>query len=336
MKTVICTRPYLGWNDLQSKELEIYAAPMNAINEPRLKNGMLAYDGMGTVMDEWGANNLKEMFRIKPDIFLFWVHFGSFNLKLLRELKKISPKTLFVHGNGNQVLGLHEVCWYIHQNRSVIDVVLTSTTDEKRHQLIRKWVKKTDVLYTFGFDPSLYSEPNGISYKYDCYFGGGDSVKENKKHGKYPPWSKFRHDLMHGLMVREHSMKVRGGGWSFGKLPGLKGVDYFRDMQQAKIILGTYHDDLERRYSKRTVYGGASGRLFMTRYIPEMEKDFTNYENIVWFKTLEEAFKLVDFYLKNGDKREKIAKQQRSHFIKYHSWEARLRDFEKIVRRLVK
>lgn len=116
--------------------------------------------------------------------------------------------------------------------------------------------------------------------------------------------------------------------------PGLHALEYFREIQKAKIVLGTYHYDLERYYTKRTVYGGASGRMMMTRYIPGMEKDFENHENIVWFHSIEEGLELIEYYLKNNEEREKIAKQTRDHFVKNHSWKARLRDFEGVMKRL--
>ena len=329
---VIVTRPE-AWAALKSEPLDVLHVDIGR----RLRNGQSAGDEMGSVATKSGAARLVRAFKKhRPDVFLFWVHFGTFGHELLEKLRGIAPDCVFVHGSGNHVLNEHKVCWYIHKYHREIDAVLTSTTDEKRKRLFAKWVKYVGTLYTYGFDPGLFKAPSAPP-SYDCFFGGGDSVSESKPNGRFK-FSKFRHDLVTEV-GRRHSLLLRGGGtWpeELGCKPGLRYVDYFREMQKAKIVLGTYHDNLERRYSKRTVYGGASGRLFMTRYIPGMELDFNRGEkNMVWFETVAEGLDLIRYYLDNSEEREAIAVKQRAHFVKHHSWEARLRDFERLVPELL-
>jgi len=66
-----------------------------------------------------------------------------------------------------------------------------------------------------------------------------------------------------------------------------------------------------------------------------MEKDFENGKNIVWFKEIESGLSKIDYYLEHDKEREALAKAQREHFIKNHSWVPRLREFEKIVEKIL-
>jgi len=152
--------------------------------------------------------------------------------------------------------------------------------------------------------------------------------------GKYMK-SKMRLDFLTEADKR-FNLLVRGKGkWPFPVAPYLHAEDYPLGFGQTKIALGMYHWDLERYYTKRTIYSGASGRLLITHYIPGMEKDFENGKNIVWFRTIEEGLDKIAYYLKHENEREKIAKCQREHFVKFHSWEPRLREFEKIVEKIL-
>jgi len=330
---VIVTRPSCWGSKFKSNTLDIRYVPIG-FPDRRLRKGEPAADNMGEVMTGEGEKLLIKAFaEHKPRVFLFWPHFGNFTPKLLKRLKKSNPKTEFVHGNGNHVLGPHSVCWYIHKYRRFIDAVLTSTTDGPRKALIAKWCKWVGTLYTFGFDPDLFTAPEKDP-DYDVFFGGGDSVRPRRVNGRFK-YSRFRHDLVMEI-AKHRKILIRGGGtWKHHGVPFKPGVmdslPYFREIQRAKIVLGTYHDNLERRYSKRTVYGGASGRLFMTRYIPKMEEDFKNHENIVWFRSVDEGLELIDHYMSHDDEREKVAARTRAHFVANHDWAARLRDFERVV-----
>lgn len=299
--------------------------------EPKLRKGQPAFDNVGIAATKEGCEQLVDLFRrAQPEIYFHWTTYGKYDQVLMKLLKDISPNTLWVFGQGNQVLYAKKIDKWIWDNRRYVDVVLTNTRDPHRYSLLKKWgAKAVYPFYTFGFDPEILQAPKKKP-EFDCFFGGGDTVKSGaKSKGKFPA-SRFRHDFLHKVSKRFKTL-IRGGGWQIPHKPGVYGKPYFDEMQRAKIILGTYHFDLVRYYTKRTVFGGASGRLFMTRYIPKMEKDFTNHKNIVWFRKLEEGLELIDHYLKHDDEREKIAKQTREWFCEHHTWEARLREFENIV-----
>ena len=328
MIKVLTTRP-LCWDGKQTENLIVKAIDIG----DKLKNGDFMLDGVGTVMTKQGKKNLIEAFQeFKPDYFIFAVHFGFFTLAFLKYLKKISPATKFVHWSGNQVLlQKYNLCWFTFEMKSCIDFVFTNTTDQERIKTIKKRIKKVFTLYDFGFNPDWFSEPTEEEEN-DCFFGGGNTVTEKRPNGRFP-FSKSRFDVITGINER-YTLEVRGGGWPFPAEPGLQGLDYFRAIQNGKIIIGNYHLDLERYYTKRTIYSGASGRPYLVRYIPGMENDFTNHKNILWYKTTEECFDMLDCYLYDDQAREDLGKRQRKHFELNHSWDARLQQLDRLIARI--
>ena len=326
MIKVLSTRP-ISWDGKQTENIEVRS--INIGNE--LRDGSIVQDGIGTCMNKIGKRELVQAFEeFKPDYFLFVVHFGFFSLKFLQYLKKTFPKTKFVHWSGNQVLDKkHNLCWYTYQMRSCIDYIFTNTTDKIRIDLIKKNSgKKVFTLYDFGFDPDYFTKPSEAP-KVDCFFGGGTTVSEKLSKGRFP-FSDIRQKIMIRLN-ENYDAEVRGGYWPFKSKPGLHGLDYFQAIQRAKIVLGTYHLDFERYYTKRTIFSGASGRPYLVRYIPGMETDFENYENILWYKSEDECFEILDYYLENEIEREQLGKRQREHFEIYHSWAARLQNLDRLI-----
>lgn len=321
------TRPW-SWAKMESDVFDLVHVPMG----DTLRTGQKHVpDEMGTCATKEDAEHAVEVFKKrKPDYFLSWTHYGKFDEKLLARLRAAAPRCVFVHGNGNQVMLMpYNVCNFIHRFHKFYDVVLTNTRDKARMALSREWVKRVATLYTYGFDPEVFTAPK-TTPEFDCFFGGGDSVSSERPRGRFPPFSRMRRDLICGVHEK-HSLLLRGGGtWppNLGCKNGMRGIKYFRQIQRARIVLGTYHDDLYRRYTKRTIYGLASGRMVIMRYVPGMEKDFENHKHLVWFKKVPEGLELVAHYLKHHDEREKIARAGRKLAVEKHDWAARLRDLE--------
>lgn len=352
--TVVFTRPAY-WATCKSDKLNLIHAPIAAGGPVLLRNKKLCGDSVGGVVTKDGADLLVKIFKkTKPQVFLYWCHYmqdGSHNRlerwsKILLKLKSISPKTIFLYGNGNQQ-GTPD--FNMEALRDTIDGILTNTRDKREYMMYRTWgLKIVDTLHTFGFDPTMHGPKRFKGPpKWDCFFGGSQTMNHKRQQavrfypknkmlkGKYPK-SKERWDFLNAVNDN-FKLLIRGkGNWSpMVAHPYLTGNAYPRAFGDARIALGYYHWDLERYYTKRTIYSGASGRLLITHYIPGMEKDFTNHKNIVWFRTLPEGIDLINHYLKNGKKREEIAREQRKHFIKRHDWNARLREFEKIIKKVV-
>lgn len=329
--TCLYTRPK-QWVKLKSDVLDLHYIPPAKVL--KLRNGKVTTDCMGTVFDRQGLDSLVATFKkVKPDVFLFWTHFGPFfDKKFLKSLKGLSSKTIFIQGSGNQVMNERGRDWYVERIRKFIDVYMINTTDEKKITLLRENVPVVYTMYDSAVDPDEFTAPSG-PHKIDCFFGGGNTVGPSRPRGRFPN-SLERCKFITNVM-ESHKTVLRGAGWKTAK-GGLMDLAYFRDMQRAKIVLGFNHYDLKKYYTKRTIYSGTSGRLLVTKYIPGMELDgLKDGANVVWFRTVEEGLGKVAYYLEHDDERERIAKAQRTYFIKHHSWEARLRMFEGVVKKVV-
>ena len=69
--------------------------------------------------------------------------------------------------------------------------------------------------------------------------------------------------------------------------------------------------DLEACFSNRVVNTLACGAFFIQRYTPRLETVFKNHEHLVWYRTEEEFFSLIERYLGEPVERERIANQGR-------------------------
>ena len=53
---------------------------------------------------------------------------------------------------------------------------------------------------------------------------------------------------------------------------------------------------------------GAGGFL-ITNYQPDFDNYFTNGKELVWFESKEQLLELIDYYLRNEEERDRIAKE---------------------------
>lgn len=336
--TVIFTRPaQWGRGNCRSAKLKLVHAPVFG-NYPRLRNGEPMGDNVGGVATRDGLDKLVELFHEhNPDVFLYWATYYDDNsinqlstvVATLKQLREQFPNTLFIYGNGNQQ-GYPD--FNVEAFKFAIDLLLTNTRDAKEYEMYKEYgIPNVGTFYTFGFDPTEHGKFFGIKESYDCFFGGSQSFNPARP-VKYPK-SVMRLEFLKAVNERFKLLVHGKGFWPFKVYPYLYARDYYKVFGRAKIALGMYHWNKERYYTKRTIYSLASGKCFITHYIPGMEKDFTNHQHLVWFTTIEEALDVIDFYLKNPERRERVGGWGRELAIQNHSWQARLKEFEKIVLR---
>jgi len=328
--TLVFTRPW-HWMDYGSDKLNLVYVPIGG-PVPKRKNGRNAGDGVGEVATPEGLQQLREAFKkYKPELFLYWVHF-RFGLEEMERLKNISPDTRFLCGYGNQP---HTISQHVKKFKKYIDTILLNSSDPRNYKKYLEFgIPHVGTLHD-GFDP-LEWVPIDQKRDYEVFFGGNQAIgnqhlPRERWQWKYPI-SEFRYDLLCAVHEK-FNLHVRGNKRLPFKVHSyLWYPDYSPVFQQAHIILGCPHYDLVRYYSRRTIHGAGCGRLFITRYIPGMEDDFgSNHQNAVWFHTIEEALDQIKYYLDHPFEREKIAASCRELFVKNHSWEARLREMEKIA-----
>ncbi|WP_196607048.1 glycosyltransferase [Pectinatus frisingensis] len=89
----------------------------------------------------------------------------------------------------------------------------------------------------------------------------------------------------------------------------ISGEEYVAVIKSAKIGIGVNAIQTVPRYtSDRLQHFMSFGTFFLQFYFPELEKFFNLKEEIVSFKSIYELEKYIDYYLKNPEQREKIAR----------------------------
>jgi len=342
---VMYTRPAC-WQDFESDKLDLRYVPLTG-RRPRRKSGRLAGpDGQMALANRDGIELLiSELKAHKPQVLLRGVNTGM-PKRAHERIREASPNTVVVCMDGNEPNGLSA-----HARRfgGLVDVFLLNSKDAKVRRLyLDAGYKHVDTLYD-GVSPrdhklNVIGCPN-----HDCFFGGSnrrtkirdpEDVKKNKEKYKWKwdfPGGEFRFDFISHIRMN-YKLRLHGSAseWPFAVEPVLHYPAYFSAFQTAKVVLGCNQYELDRYYPRRVMHAGVSGRAFVTKYIPGMEKDFgENGEHIAWFRTVEEGVETVGRYLKEDNRRKAMAARCRRLFLKRHTWEARLREFEKIVGKFV-
>jgi hypothetical protein len=87
-----------------------------------------------------------------------------------------------------------------------------------------------------------------------------------------------------------------------------------------------------RGYTSNRLYNIlAAGGFCLSLYYPEMEKQFTNREHLVWFKNVKEAINLAGHYLGNTKERNRIAENGRKLFLEKHTPRCRVQNMFDIM-----
>lgn len=332
--TLLYTRP-AAWQKCESKRLNLVYAPIFG-DEPKLRSGGPMGESVGGVMCNDGPEILESLFdKHRPDFFLFaatYFNDGSKNqlatvVNALERVRRKHQHTVFLYWNGNQQ---GHPDFNVDAFKPFINVILINTHDcHEREMYLEYGIQEVETLHTFGFDPAVHGH-HVCKPDYDCFFGGSQSYSPNKL-SKYPK-SKMRHDFFVEVSKRFKLLVHGKGKWPMPHGPYLDWIDYIRAFGRTKIALGMYHWDLERYYTKRTIYSLASGKLYVVHYIPGMEKDFENGKHLVWFNNVDEGLDSIEYYLEDAEKRSQIGRNGREIATRHHSWQARLMQIESITR----
>jgi hypothetical protein len=330
---VVFTRPR-DWakGGYASEKLDLVYVPVSG-DQPIKRNGRPAGDGIGDQVTKKGIDLLvKEIATRKPEVFFHSIH-AKIGPVVLARIRALSPKTLIVVMDGNDP---DRVSRYVLQHRSFVHAVLLNSRDPRT---ITAYVKegfrpnRIGTLYD-GFVPAEHPAPREKP-KFDCFFAGSNNRSDKGVH-KFP----------NGLLRQRFVLAVRGGfkldlhgysqEWGQGCAPRLNYPEYYQEFHRARIAINVNHLELERYYTRRTIHAGASGRMYVVKYIPGMEKDFGENGNcLAWFNTVPEGMDLISYYLENDAEREAAAAKCRKLFLERHSWQARLREFEDFVVQLL-
>ena len=328
MISVVYTRPEM-WDRLEST-LDLTYVPLGG-PEPKRNSGRPAGDGIGVVALPKMVDLLERTLREKkPDIFFRPVH-QRFGQAEMERCRKASPDTLWVLHESNKPWRVSD---FVERYKQFVDaVMITSWSDDTINAYLDIGVAVVPGFWD-GFDPGDHVLLPIEEATKDCFFGGSNLKKGDE--WVYPN-GEGRYEFINRV-ADEFGLNLRGPSaeWGVRANKVLSHRAYLLEMQSAWIMIGYNHIDLERYYTRRVIHSGASGRLFVTRYIPGMEKDFESATHgPIWFRTNGVGIELLRYCLNHPGGREVQAKRQRELFMKHHTWEVRLRRFEKVASKLL-
>jgi len=194
-----------------------------------------------------------------------------------------------------------EPCPFKYDQNQYADLSLFSYFDER---IISKYKTVNSGFWTDGCNSGIDIDM-GIERIHDVvFFGNNHSVLNN-----YLENYSFRLELLKHI-DNNFNLMVYGNGWDGFKNPCSWVTNKNKTVasNKAKITIGVSAVEAFLYLSWPRVFQTmACGALHMTQYVEGLELIFKNHENIVWFKTIEEADHLLKYYLNNEDMLSRVA-----------------------------
>jgi len=312
-------------------------------DHPKRMDGAPTGDGIGQVTTVDGIEQLKQAAcSFKPDVFLFAIH-HKFEPWVVDAVRAWSGGCKVAMHYTDQRDGVSPDVSKYH---GLLDLLLVTNRDPEDHA---KYVKAgmTPVVRTMldGVDLDVYNARAtwGVSAHHDVFFGGHNYhglVRQFQQAGREPPpeiilsGGLFRDRLL-GEINNRFDLVVRGTyGWGpeFKVKPPIYHPGYVYAMREGKILLSTTNAPRRGLVTRRTLRSLASGRLFMTDQLLDMDPDMVDGRNIVVYKSKDECLSKIENYLADANERRKVEASGARLVAEKHTYLHRLDDFVRIVK----
>jgi len=260
---------------------------------------------------------LPEAKNFDPDLLFYFKH-PQIVPEWIGELKE-ETGCRFVQFNGDHRFHIFPE---IQNNRPYLDLLLINNSAEVEYYKhlgfnCREW--------HLGVDPRIH-RPYETYEEYDVVFGGNL--------GRDLPMAEFRRRLIEEL-DRHFKIAVAGAadlkrGRVFHFIRNEP--DYCKFLSSGKITIGVNHFNVPNYYTRRLWLCLAVGRLHLTFYIPNMERDFEKGIHLDWFFDVEEAVDMVGYYLSHDEERERIGRSGQNLAYERHTWVHRYKELRKMLK----
>ncbi|MCL1594864.1 MAG: glycosyltransferase [Actinomycetia bacterium] len=128
---------------------------------------------------------------------------------------------------------------------------------------------------------------------------------------------------------------VRPNAWrrsAFRSLAHVDGVEFAQAVSSARVIWGeSATHDVAGYWSDRRYKVMGRGGTFVTRYTEGIDKAFTNNENILWYRSLEEAEDLVHSLLQDEPRIASIGVEAARHVHTNHTYDHRAAEMLQVL-----
>ena len=213
--------------------------------------------------------------------------------------------------------------WYFDVGRSVNITCFSNMHDV---EVLRQHGIATDFLQ-IGFDPLIFNPQQEKISSPEIVFMAN--------HYRHFPLSGYRREL--ALFLRNHygnRFQLFGQGWRF-HTENLNS-DQQREAQiysNCKIAINCSHFDYSRYSYDRIFRIMGSGAFCLTKAYPDLEMDFKDGGHLSVFRDLNHLKELIDYYLVNDGKRNRIQEEGTKLVHEHHTWMARMKDIREILKK---
>lgn len=268
------------------------------------------------------------------------------NVKILQKYNKYKPDIVFFQIQAENIVS-NQTFDYLKSNGAFV----INWTGDKRNS-VPQWMvdaapfvsltafsNMEDVreLKKLGYD-SEYLE---IGYDENIYSSFGDSYNDyevlfmaNNYGAGYFPLSEYRINLAKELSIKLQSkFGLFGNGWAKGN--GNANHSQFEEAKWyrgCKIAINCSHYNVARYNSDRLLRILGSGTFCLSYKHPEMEQDYENYKQLVYFDSIEDLKNKIDYYLENEDERKQIAYNGQQLVLNRNTFKHQVENIIKLVK----
>lgn len=219
---------------------------------------------------------------------------------------------------------------WLRELGSYVDATCLSNetdTEQLREEGFNSW------FFQIGFENKIFN-PKGVKLTTQRTIHKAPDIVFMGNHYKDKfPLSPERYEIAHKLKkTYGNKFLLCGNGWDIDAIdlmnqPKKEAMVY----RSCKIAINANHFIHKRFSSDRIFRIMGSGAFCLTRWYPNIEKDFIEGEHLRTFKDLDEMIYLINYYLKNEDERMAIAEEGCKFVHKKYTWMANKRLIEQIA-----
>lgn len=243
----------------------------------------------------------------------------------------ISPETLAPFADKLPIFNwTGDVRENIDNYLSIKDSVITlfsNTTD------VEKMIQsggRADFLQV-GYDWNYYHELN--KHRLNTITFIGNHYHYHDFHNK-----DYRNDVVKELFTHfPENTKVYGTGWShlpaFRIRPTSSKIEEADVYNQSLLALNMPHFNYDNYYSDRLLRAMACGCCVLSQYYEGYEKEFTDKENIVIWRNIDELKEQVYYYIRNREEALQIGKNAAKYVLENCNWEKRVEEFISLIKK---
>lgn len=262
-----------------------------------------------------------EATRVKPDwVWLQVQDTGILDHRAVSSLRESLPNCVVTHWTGDL---RPEVSPYMSSFSKVCHITLASSVGQLPKFRAAGAPNARYLQIGLDWDEDVLGLP-----EWEPPFRVPDVVFCGNHYGRSFPGTKDRVLAVETLINAGIDIGVVGGGWpkNFPTVGMCHVKQQHHVWKRAKIALNVNNfNDVEGYYSDRQIISMASGTPLVCRYIPGLEKEFSQEVHCLWYEEPKELLDHVARLLGDPALRKQIGEAGKEEVIKNHTWESRIR-----------